>query len=126
MRSVNSKRSGNYLAIGDVQGRVIIFESFILKKKNSEAQKNSFSFVYLTEGQCFQSELDWQKSQEICAGITSISKSHSAWVNHDANGLSLLVSNAAQIALFKFNFKTRKKIIFSNEIGRQSAWQCGR
>ncbi|KAL9643435.1 hypothetical protein ABK040_010050 [Willaertia magna] len=96
-------KSGNYLAIGDRGGRVVILERNQQKKKGAE-------YKVMTEFQSHEAEFDYLKSLEIEEKINKI-KWYPSKCN---NNLFLLTTNDKTIKLWKVQEKQVKKIQGSN------------
>lgn len=92
--------TGNYLAIGDKAGRLIIFQQNIIKKS-----KRKFSeFNYITEIQSHYRDFDYLKSIDVEEKINVLE-----WLPHQNNNLFILTSNDKTIKLWKISHKVVKK-----------------
>ncbi|KAL0485748.1 protein phosphatase PP2A regulatory subunit B [Acrasis kona] len=97
--------TGNYLAIGDRGGRVVILE------RNN--QKRGAEYKVMTEFQSHEAEFDYLKSLEIEEKINKIK-----WCSpHTSNSHYLLTTNDKTIKLWKVYEKHQKKISNTNMNG---------
>lgn len=93
-------RSGNYLAIGDRGGRVVVLE------RNQQKKKGGAEYKVMTEFQSHDAEFDYLKSLEIEEKINKI-KWYPSKCN---NNLFLLTTNDKTIKFWKVHEKQTKKI----------------
>ena len=91
-------KTGNYLAVGDQGGRVIIF------KYNELKNSRYFDYRYFTEIQSHEPEFDHLKSIELDEKINAIE-----FVNNKSSVLQMLTTNDRIIKLWKFEYKTHKQ-----------------
>lgn len=99
LTAISFDKSGNYLAVGDQGGRVIIFK--YLDLKNSRY----FDYRYFTEIQSHEPEFDHLKSIELDEKINSIE-----FLNNQGRTLKMLTTNDRVIKLWKFDYKINRKI----------------
>lgn len=93
-------KTGNYLALGDWAGRLIIFQQNIIKKS-----KRKFSeFNYITEIQSHYRDFDYLKSIDVEEKINCLE-----WLPPQNNNLFVLTSNDKTIKLWKISHKVVKK-----------------
>lgn len=93
-------KTGNYLALGDKAGRLIIFQQNIVKKS-----KRKFSeFNYITEIQSHYRDFDYLKSVDVEEKINALE-----WLPPQNNNLFILTSNDKTIKLWKISHKVVKK-----------------
>lgn len=95
--------SGNYLAIGDKAGRIIIFEY-------SETEEGNSEYQYFTEFQSHIREYDYLKSTEIEEKILEIH-----WLSPQYKSLYLITTNEKFIKLWKIGEKTIRSQIPSRK-----------
>lgn len=100
--AVEFDQTGNFLAIGDRGGRVVILE----RNKN----KRGAEYRVMTEFQSHEPEFDYLKSLEIEEKINKIKWCH----NGSSSNHFLLTSNDKTIKLWKVYEKQAKKITGSN------------
>ena len=85
-------KTGNYLAVGDQGGRVIIFKYSDLKNSRY------FDYRYFSEMQSHEPEFDHLKSIELEEKINAIE-----FVNNPQSSLQMLSTNDRIIKLWKFS-----------------------
>ncbi len=81
--------SGNYLAVGDKAGRIIVFASL-------DSKKTTPTYDYFSEFQSHLKEFDPLRSMEVEEEIISIN-----WLKPQGNYLKLITSNERSIKLWK-------------------------
>jgi len=91
-------KTGNYLAVGDHGGRVIVFKYIDLKNSRY------FDYRYFTEIQSHEPEFDHLKSIELDEKINSIE-----FINNNSSSLRMLTTNDRVIKLWKFDYKIHRK-----------------
>lgn len=91
-------KTGNYLAVGDHGGRVIIFKYIDLKNSRY------FDYRYFTEIQSHEPEFDHLKSIELDEKINSIE-----FIKNNHGSLKMLTTNDRVIKLWKFDYKQQKQ-----------------
>jgi serine/threonine-protein phosphatase 2A regulatory subunit B len=91
-------KSGNYLAVGDHGGRVIVFKYVDLKNSRY------FDYRYFTEMQSHEPEFDHLKSIELDEKINVIE-----FLNNKTGALKMLTTNDRIIKLWKFEYKVAKE-----------------
>jgi serine/threonine-protein phosphatase 2A regulatory subunit B len=99
---VKHDSSGNYLAIGDKAGRIIIFQVPTAPKQKDE-QLN-----YFTEFQSHNREFDCLRSVDVDEEILAIS-----WLPSQGKYHKLLSTNSRTIKLWKIFEKADKKLVRS-------------
>ena len=98
--AMNFDYTGNYLALGDKAGRLIVFKRGISKKS-----KRKFSeFSYITEIQSHYRDFDFLKSVDVEEKINCLE-----WLPPQNNNMFILTSNDKTIKLWKISNKTVKK-----------------
>lgn len=102
--SVEFDSSGNFLAIGDKGGRIVILQRGLSKKKAE--------YKVLTEFQSHESEFDYLKSLEIEEKINQI-----RWLRKHPKDLFLLSTNDKTIKLWKVYNKQNNTFSFENSSG---------
>ena len=107
--AVSFNATGQYLAAGDVGGRVILFES-IQDDGTEDPQCNSTSeekpmYRYLTEFQSHEPEFDYLKSMEIEERVNQIK-----WLRPSSNSISMLSTNDKRIKLWKVHERSVKNV----------------
>lgn len=90
--------NGDYLAVGDNGGRVIIFK-YREGKKNQEGQYKSL--LGLTS---HTTEFDKLRSVVVTPTIE-----HLSWMNHNCNSQAFISANSSTLKLWKIKEKYRKK-----------------
>lgn len=98
-------KTGNYIALGDNSGRVIIFKQRPSKKQRHEP----LSYKYYVEFQSHVSEFDVFKTTEIVEKINNI-----AWLRNQESNLYMLTNNDKIIKLWKVCERSKKKANFPN------------
>jgi serine/threonine-protein phosphatase 2A regulatory subunit B len=93
-------KSGDFLAVGDKGGRVIIFK--YLELKNSRY----FDYRYFSEIQSHEPEFDHLKSIELNEKINALDFLH----NYKSNSVQLLATNDRIIKLWRVENKQRKDV----------------
>jgi serine/threonine-protein phosphatase 2A regulatory subunit B len=92
-------KSGDFLAVGDKGGRVIIFK--YLELKNSRY----FDYRYFSEIQSHEPEFDHLKSIELNEKINALDFLH----NYKSSSVQLLSTNDRIIKLWRVDNKQRKE-----------------
>lgn len=98
MTSIKFDRSGEFLAVGDRGGRVIIF------RYNSLKSSRYFDYRYFTEIQSHEPEFDHLKSMELDEKINAMEFVNLSKSNHYP--LALLSTNDRVIKLWQVQYKT--------------------
>lgn len=98
--ALNFDKSGNYLAVGDRAGRLILFQRSLHTKSKTPFNE----FIYLTEIQSHYKEFDFLQSTDIEERINCIE-----WVNQPGENMLLLSANDKTIKLWKVSNKQVKK-----------------
>lgn len=93
-------KTGDYIALGDAAGRLIMFEQNFAKKH----KKGYFEYTYLTEFQSHVKDFDCLKSSDIEERINCIE-----WLKPEGPNLFLLTSNDKTIKLWKISNKIIKQ-----------------
>ena len=91
---------GNYLAVGDRAGRLILFQ----RNLHTRSKTPFNEFVYLTEIQSHFKEFDCLQSVDIDEKINCIE-----WISQPDEALMLLTSNDKTIKFWKIQNKLVKK-----------------
>ena len=91
LTAINFDKSGEFLAVGDNGGRVIMFKYATLK------DSRYFDYRYFKEIQSHEREYDYLKSQEIDEKINSLEFLHGS----KSDSLQLLSTNSKAIKLWK-------------------------
>ena len=100
---------GNFMALGDNAGRLIVFE----KSQHKKSKKGYLEFSYLTELQSHLHDFDVLKSQDIDEHINSIQ-----WLKRQGHNMFLLSTNDKTVKLWKIGEKRIKKSVpFENKMG---------
>ena len=99
LSAISFDKTGNYLAVGDNGGRVIIFKYIDLKNSRY------FDYRYFTEIQSHEPEFDHLKSIELDEKINSIE-----FINNQSSSLKMLTTNDRVIKLWKFDYKVHRKV----------------
>ena len=99
LSSITFDKTGNYLAVGDNGGRVIIFKYIDLKNSRY------FDYRYFTEIQSHEPEFDHLKSIELDEKINSIE-----FLNNHSSGLKMFTANDRVIKLWKLEYKVHRKV----------------
>ncbi len=94
LTAISFDKTGDYLAVGDRGGRVIIFQYNELKNSRY------FDYRYFTEIQSHEPEFDHLKSIELDEKINSIE-----FTNIKNGPLTLLTTNDRVIKLFRVDYK---------------------
>ena len=106
--------SGEYLALGDSGGRVIIFKRSTPSASTGSATKHSssryFDYKYLTEIQSHEPEFDCLKSLELDEKINAIEflRDSNTLNNNPKPGVSFLSTNDRVIKLWKVDYRIQK------------------
>jgi serine/threonine-protein phosphatase 2A regulatory subunit B len=98
--AISFNLSGNYLALGDKSGRLIIFE----QSENYNPKKSQLEYQYLTELQSHIRQFDYLKSTDINEKINNIS-----WLPTQGKNMYTLTTNDKIIKLWKISEKTIKE-----------------
>lgn len=99
--------SGDFLAVGDQNGRIILFEQF----EQPNMKKARFAVKYAEEFQSHEKEFDQLKSTDIEEKINSIE-----WVKKGEHHKFLLTTNDKNVKLWKiFKKKIRSSVSYSQE-----------
>jgi serine/threonine-protein phosphatase 2A regulatory subunit B len=99
LSAINFDKSGEYLAVGDKGGRVIIFR--YIELKNSRY----FDYRYFSEIQSHEPEFDHLKSIELDEKINSLEFLH----NSKNSSVQLLSTNDRVIKLWKMENRTHRE-----------------
>eukprot|EP00792_Barthelona_sp_PAP020_P005708 TRINITY_DN2763_c0_g1_i3.p1 TRINITY_DN2763_c0_g1~~TRINITY_DN2763_c0_g1_i3.p1 ORF type:complete len:422 (+),score=91.33 TRINITY_DN2763_c0_g1_i3:44-1309(+) len=91
--------TGNYIAVGDRGGRVILFERNLQQNRTAEYQ-------YYTEFQSHELEFDYLRSEEIEERINQI-----CWLKPQPSSLLMLTCNDKTIKLWKVYENTIKEVV---------------
>jgi serine/threonine-protein phosphatase 2A regulatory subunit B len=97
LTAISFDKTGEYLAVGDKGGRVIVFRYGGLK--NSKY----FDYRYFTEIQSHEPEFDHLKSIELDEKVNSLE-----FVNHKNGALQFLSTNDRVIKLWRVEYKVHK------------------
>lgn len=100
LSAINFDKSGEYLAVGDRGGRVIVFK--YLELKNSRY----FDYRYFAEIQSHEPEFDHLKSIELNEKINALEFLH----HYKSSSVQLLATNDRIIKLWRLENKQRKEI----------------
>jgi serine/threonine-protein phosphatase 2A regulatory subunit B len=98
LTAISFDRTGEFLAVGDKGGRVIIF------RYNELKSSRYFDYRYFTEIQSHEPEFDHLKSIELDEKINSIE-----FINNKQSALQMLTTNDRIIKLWKVEYKVRKQ-----------------
>ena len=98
--ALNFDRSGNYLAVGDKAGRLILFERNLHTKSKTPFNE----FVYQTEIQSHHKEFDFLQSVDIEEKINCIE-----WINQPDENPMILSANDKTVKLWKLSQKVIKR-----------------
>ena len=98
--ALNFDKSGNYLAVGDRAGRLILFQRNLHTKSKTPFNE----FIYLTEIQSHYKEFDFLQSTDIDERINCVE-----WLNQSGENMMMLSANDKTIKLWKVSNKTVKK-----------------
>ena len=93
-------KSGNFLAVGDRAGRLILFQRNLHTKSKTPFNE----FIYLTEIQSHFKEFDCLQSVDIDEKINCIE-----WINQPNENMMILTTNDKTIKLWKVSNKIVKK-----------------
>jgi serine/threonine-protein phosphatase 2A regulatory subunit B len=96
--AITYDKTGEFLAVGDKGGRVIIFRYNTLKNSRY------FDYRYFTEMQSHELEFDYLKSIEIEEKITSL-----VFMNSSTAPLHMLSTNSKVIKLWKIAYHEEKE-----------------
>jgi serine/threonine-protein phosphatase 2A regulatory subunit B len=99
LTAITFNKSGEYLAVGDKGGRVIIFRYMDLKNSRY------FDYRYFSEIQSHETEFDHLKSIELEEKINSLEFLH----NTKESSLQLLSTNDRVIKLWKLDKRTHRE-----------------
>lgn len=99
--SLRFDQTGNYLAVGDKAGRVIVFEA-------QNAKKGVPNYDYFTEFQSHIKEFDPLRSMEIDEEIVAMQ-----WMKPQGKYLKMVTTNSRSIKIWKMFEKTDKKVVKS-------------
>ncbi|CAK9137580.1 unnamed protein product [Ilex paraguariensis] len=111
--AIEFEKSGDYLAVGDRGGRVVIFERKDINEFNSQNELEQSDFVvrkcpefqYKTEFQSHEPEFDYLKSLEIEEKINKV-----RWCTTPNGSLFILSTNDKTIKLWKVKEHKVKKV----------------
>lgn len=98
--ALNFDKSGNFLAVGDRAGRLILFQRNLHTKSKTPFNE----FIYLTEIQSHYKEFDFLQSTDIEEKINCVE-----WVNQPGEHMMMLCANDKTIKLWKVSNKVVKK-----------------
>lgn len=114
--SIEFDDTGDYIAVGDRGGRIVIFERDEKRKKkdNNNAKKNP-EYKFYTEFQSHEAEFDYLKSLEIEEKINKI-----RWCKRQNDAHFLLSTNDKTIKLWKV-FEKKIKSVSSFNVDRSSS-----
>ena len=98
--ALNFDKSGNFLAVGDRAGRLILFQRNLHTKSKTPFNE----FIYLTEIQSHYKEFDFLQSTDIEERINCIE-----WLNMPGENMMMLSANDKTIKLWKVSNKAVKK-----------------
>ena len=99
LTAISFDKTGDFLAVGDRGGRVIVF------RYNNLKSSRYFDFRYYTEIQSHEPEFDHLKSIELDEKINAIE-----FINNKNSPLQLLSTNDRIIKLWKMEHKTHRKV----------------
>jgi len=99
LSAISFDKTGDYLAVGDLGGRVIVFKYCNLKNSRY------FDYRYFTEIQSHEPEFDHLKSIELDEKINSIE-----FINNNSSAIRMLTTNDKVIKLWKFDYKVHRKV----------------
>ncbi|KAG9390446.1 protein phosphatase PP2A regulatory subunit B [Carpediemonas membranifera] len=97
---------GNFLAVGDRGGRVVVFERVETKDKN---HRRHVEYRFVTEFESHQPEFDYLRSIEIPEQVNKIK-----WCHDQCGGRFMLTTNDKTIKLWKVHNKADKAPSFGN------------
>lgn len=112
--SIEFDDTGDYIAVGDRGGRIVIFERDEKRKENNNAKKNP-EYKFYTEFQSHEAEFDYLKSLEIEEKINKI-----RWCKRQNDAHFLLSTNDKTIKLWKV-FEKKIKAVSSFNVERSQA-----
>jgi len=92
--------TGNYIALGDKAGRIIIFYN------QGEQKQKSEPYEYYTEFQSHTREFDPLKSMEVPEEIVDMH-----WLAPQGKYLKLVTTNSRNMKIWKLFEKTQKKVV---------------
>ena len=98
--ALSFEKSGNFLAVGDRAGRLILFQRNLHTKSKTPFNE----FIYLTEIQSHYKEFDFLQSTDIEERINCVE-----WINQPGENMLLLSANDKTIKLWKVSNKQVKK-----------------
>lgn len=98
LTAITFDKTGNYLAVGDAGGRVIVFKNVDLKNSRY------FDYRYFTEMQSHEPEFDHLKSIELDEKINNIE-----FLHNNTGSLKMLTTNDRIIKLWKFDYRHHKQ-----------------
>lgn len=98
LTAITFDKSGNYLAVGDAGGRVIVFKYVDLKNSRY------FDYRYFNEMQSHEPEFDHLKSIELDEKINSVE-----FLHNQTGSLKMLTTNDRIIKLWKFDYRHHKQ-----------------
>ena len=98
LTAISFDKTGEYLAVGDKGGRVIIF------RYNELKNSRYFDYRYFTEIQSHEPEFDHLKSIELDEKINSIE-----FTNNKHSALQMLTTNDRIIKLWKIDYKVHRQ-----------------
>jgi serine/threonine-protein phosphatase 2A regulatory subunit B len=110
LSAVEFDETGNFIAVGDRGGRIVIFEKENNDKKVEGHNKNNFEYKFWMEFQSHEPEFDYLKSLEIEEKINKIK-----WCKSTNNSHFILSTNDKTIKLWKI-FEKKVKTISSVNI----------
>ena len=99
LTAITFDKTGEFLAVGDRGGRVIVF------RYNNLKSSRYFDYRYFTEIQSHEPEFDHLKSIELDEKINSIE-----FVNNKSGPLGLLSTNDRVIKLWKIEHRVHRQV----------------
>jgi len=111
--SIEFDDTGDFIAVGDRGGRIVIFERDEKRKDNNNAKKNP-EYKFFTEFQSHEAEFDYLKSLEIEEKINKI-----RWCKRQNDAHFLLSTNDKTIKLWKV-FEKKIKAVSSFNVEPRS------
>eukprot|EP00743_Colponemidia_sp_Colp-15_P001620 GILK01001769.1.p1 GENE.GILK01001769.1~~GILK01001769.1.p1 ORF type:complete len:502 (-),score=67.21 GILK01001769.1:196-1587(-) len=119
LSAIEFDHTGDYLAVGDRGGRIIIFQRVADEKPRSRsgsAGRDPYEYRYFTEFQSHEPEFDYLKSLEIEEKINKI-----RWCKQPQSGLYMLSTNDKTVKLWKVYEKKVKVMSQMNLAGSASS-----
>jgi len=123
LSAIKFSQSGEYLALGDNGGRVILFKrSSSASNSSKHSSSRYFDYKYLTEIQSHEPEFDCLKSLELDEKINAVEflrdkNAYNSSLNASKPSVSFLSTNDRVIKLWKVDYRVQKETSRAHFLG---------